>query len=419
MRNKLLFTATLLILLIVSFSSCIKDTCKRTYSYTIHEPIYSTVAEVRANIKSNAPREVEHPGKLFTRGNYIFLNEIDKGIHIINNSNPASPQRVAFIDIPGNIDIAVKGDVLYADLYTDLVAMDITDPMNVSVKKIVDGVFPHRYYGNNFIPDDTKIITRWNIRDTIVTESCEQGGWTGRPEIFAVAADAFGNKSNANSAAVGVAGSMARFALVNNYLYTVGYSELSTINIQTPTNPVVMNKKNIGWNIETIYPFKDKLFVGSTSGMFIYDVSNPSSPEKLGQFSHVQSCDPVIADNFFAYVTLRSGTVCQGFANQLEVLNIINPLSPSLIKTYPLTNPHGLSKDGKLLFICDGDDGLKVFDASNVTALSLKNKIEIKGTYDVIAYNNIAIVVAKDGLYQYDYTDVNNIKLLSKIGLKF
>ena len=413
-----LLLAIAALVITINFSSCFKDNCTRTYTYTIYEPVYKTVEEVRANIKSNTPKEIEKPGKLFIRGNYIFLNEIDKGIHIINNSNPASPQRVAFIDVPGNIDIAVKGNILYADLYTDLVTLDISNPLNVAVKKITDGVFPHRYYDGGFIPVQNKIIAAWKTRDTTITEKCTENfrGWIERGGMLMVAAGDMGSK--ANSGVPGVGGSMARFTIVNDYLYTVGYSELSSFNISNPVSPSLVKKNNMGWNIETIYPFKDKLFIGSTTGMFIYNITNPSSPEKLGQFSHVRSCDPVIADDNYAYVTLRSGTVCQGFSNQLEVLNVTNPLSPALIKIYPMSNPYGLSKDGSLLFICDGDDGVKVYDAADVNALGLKNNIQLKGTYDVIAFNKTAIVVAKDGLYQYDYTDVNNIKLLSRMGLK-
>ena len=79
-----------------------------------------------------------------------------------------------------------------------------------------------------------------------------------------------------------------------------------------------------------------------------------------------------------------------------------------------MTNPHGLSKDGDLLFICDGNDGLKVYNAANRNSISLIKHITGLSTYDVIAWNDVAIVSATDGLYQYDYSDVNNIKLLSK-----
>ena len=77
---------------------CLKD--KLTKTYTILTPVYKEKSEVYANIKSNAPRSVESPGKIFIYGNYIFLNEVDKGVHIIDNSNPASPVMKAFINIP-------------------------------------------------------------------------------------------------------------------------------------------------------------------------------------------------------------------------------------------------------------------------------------------------------------------------------
>jgi hypothetical protein len=211
---------------------------------------------------------------------------------------------------------------------------------------------------------------------------------------------------------------MARFTLINNYLYTVTTNSLNTFDLSTPQQPAFVAKTDLNnWQIETIFPFKDKLFIGSASGMYIYNVNNPGTPVSQGTFSHVRSCDPVIADDEYAYVTLRSGTACQGFTNQLEVLNIINPTSPSMVKIYPMTNPHGLSKDNNLLFICDGQDGVKVYDAANVSDLKLLKKIEGIDAYDVIAYNKRALVVAKDGLYQFNYADVSNIKLLSKIVL--
>ncbi|HYC27869.1 MAG TPA: hypothetical protein VEB42_03620, partial [Chitinophagaceae bacterium] len=78
----------------------------------------------------------------------------------------------------------------------------------------------------------------------------------------------------------------------------------------------------------------------------------------------------------------------------------------------------GLSKDGELLFICDGKDGLKIFNATDVNHLLLLKQISNLETYDVIAYNKVALVVAKDGLYQFDYSDVRNVQLLSRIGYK-
>lgn len=230
--------------------------------------------------------------------------------------------------------------------------------------------------------------------------------------------DSFSNSSSkAASSPFGAGGSMARFAIVDDRMYTVGQSDLSVFNIAAANNPLFTNSKNIGWGIETIFPFRDKLFIGSTTGMFIFSINNPDNPLQAGQFSHVVSCDPVIADDEHAFVTLRGGTMCRGIANQLDVLKLNNLSNPTLVKTYGMTNPHGLSKDDHLLFVCDGTDGLKVFNASNVNSLKLVTHIKGIDTYDVIAYNNLALVVAKDGLYQYDYSDIRNIRLLSKFTL--
>lgn len=425
MKPKLWLLPSLFLLLFSSLflQGCIKDSIEKTFTYTLYRPVYKTTAEVRANIKSNKERVVQQPGKLYIRGQYIFLNEINKGVHVIDNANPAAPKNVAFIDIPGSVDMAVKGNILYADLYTDLVAIDITNPLQAKMTKVVEDVFPHRKYNNYFIVDSSKVITEWVIKDTTITEKYSIGGW-GMMERNTLVSDRVGFAgaaanpvANVSAGAAGIGGSMARFTVVANQLYTVGMQELKVFNIAKPEQPAFVTERYIGMNIETIFPFKDRLFIGSSNGMYIYSIANPNAPEQLGQFSHVRSCDPVIADDNYAYVTLRSGTACQGFTNQLEVLDITKLMQPSLVKTYAMTNPHGLSKDGNLLFICDGRDGLKVYNAAQPGGLQLLQTIGNMETFDVIAYNGVAIVVAKDGLYQYDYTNPSNLKLLSRLSI--
>jgi hypothetical protein len=407
----LLFFSAITVLL----GGCIKDQCKSTYHYTYYQPVYKTTAQVRANIRSNTPRPIERPGKIYVRPPYIFLNEIDKGIHIIDNSNPSNPINKAFIDIPGNMDIAVKGNMLYADLYTDMVTIDIANPLNIAVTKILDGVFPYRYYGG-FSGDSTRIIVDWEKRDTTVTEDCSGNGrWNWDKANVFMSYSSSGGSGGAAVSPIGMGGSMARFAIINERLYTVSHSDLNVFNISNTAQPSFSKKATIGWNIETLYPFKNNLFIGSATGMFVYNISNPDNPVKAGQFSHVESCDPVIADDDYAYVTLRSGNSCGSFTNQMDVLRLNTLTNPTLVKTYPLTNPHGLAKDGNLLLLCDGKAGLKVYNAADVANLQLLSTITNIETYDVIAVNGTAIVVAKDGIYQYNYSNPSNLTLLSKL----
>lgn len=394
---------------------CLKDTLVRTYSY--YEPVYKLRSEVFANIKSNAPREINNPGKIYLYGHYIFLNEVDKGIHIIDNSNPAAPVRKAFIDIPGNLDIAVKGNTLYADLYTDLVTVDISDPQNARFVKNVPHVFPERRYTSYFSADSGKVIVDWVLRET--TQRLDISG--GNKE-YLLASDVSFNSGGVLTlvgpgGSAGIAGSMARFALVNDYLYTVNMSHLNTFSISDRFNPLSTSSAEVGWNIETIYPFKDKLFIGSTTGMFIFSLNNPAAPFKEGSMSHIRSCDPVVADDSYAYVTLRNGTVCGGFTNQLDIVNVSNISTPLLVKSYSLFNPHGLAKDQNLLFICDGAEGLKMYDATNPQNLVLKKSVTGMDTYDAIAWGQNLLVVAKDGLYQFDYSNPENLVLRSKLSV--
>lgn len=403
-----------LLLIPIFFAGCLKD--KITKTYTLMYPVYAEESEVLGSMNSQPKQTIKSPGKLFIYGQYIFLNEVDKGVHIIDNSNPAKPKPVSFLKIPGNLDIAVKGSILYADFYNDLLAIDISDPLKTSVKKIVENVFPERIYANGFSPEPGKIVVDWTYKDTVVEVRSGNNGfprWGCINCSFALA-DNSGNKS---SGAPGVAGSMAKMSIVGDYLYAVNRAELKTIVITNPAEPVLSNTNSIGWDIETIYPFKSKLFIGSASGMFIFNINNAATPVPEGSFTHARACDPVIADDNYAYVTLRSGNICNGFTNQMDVVDVSNVNLPRLVKTYPMTNPHGLAKDGKHLFLCDGSDGLKVYDASAATNIKLLHHYKNIETYDAIAWNKNLLLVCKEGLLQFDYSDINNIRQISKLSI--
>jgi len=403
-------------IMITSLTGCDKSSTQESdlQKITLYTPIFKSLTEVRADIKSAHAEPLEATGKIYLFGNYIFLNEVNKGIHIIDNSNPRKPKNMSFINIPGNLDIAAQGDYLYADSYGDMIVLNISNPASIKVANIVEKAFGDRafYYrhNNSSNPDSVMIVAGYAKKDTMV----EMGSNAWKTDFMA--RDNSGAISMASaSLAKGTGGSMARFTIVNDYLYTVSSSSLSSFSISTPQAPKLKHVSNMGWGIETIYPFKNRLFIGSNAGMYIYDIATPATPAKLGQISHVRSCDPVVADDDHAFVTLRSGSQCAGYTNQLEVLDVKNLMQPVRLKVYPMANPHGLSKDGNLLFICDGKAGLKLYNTSNL--MNLKKIKEIGGldTYDVIAQNDIAIVIARDGLYQYDYRIPANTHLISKL----
>jgi hypothetical protein len=248
------------------------------------------------------------------------------------------------------------------------------------------------------------------------TTSWMPGGWREYKGMFATTADMLGAASSYAAPAgntTGTAGSMARFAIRENHLYALDNANLKTVNISNPAAITKENDIQIAWDIETIFPLNNKLFIGSQSGMHIFDLAVPNSPSKLSTYSHIRSCDPVVVEGDFAYVTLRNGSTCGGFTNQLEVIDIKDLTNPQLKKVYPMTNPHGLGIENGILFICDGPEGLKVFDATdNMQMKSLAQYKDVQAT-DVIPLGNVAMVIGEKGLYQYDYSDITDIKLLS------
>lgn len=219
-----------------------------------------------------------------------------------------------------------------------------------------------------------------------------------------------------SSAGVGIAGSLARFALLNNRMYSVSENDLKVFNLTQPASPFFVTLVSLQQgNIETIFPYKNKLFIGSQSGMFIFDASTPDNPQKFSQFTHARACDPVIADDPYAYVTLSGGSFCGGLSNQLDIINISNLSNPILVKSFNLTSPKGLSKDGNLLLVCDGKSGLKILDVMNVNQIGLVKQVSGFEANDVIALQGIALVVARDGLYLIDYSNPVNAYVISKI----
>lgn len=138
-------------------------------------PVYASYEEV-STIKTLEPQPLKNPGKIYIKGGFLFINEQGKGIHIVDNSDPAHPQKISFVSVPGNIDMAVKEQVLYVDNSVDLVALDITDPRKVTVLKRVKNAYPYPSYpeqrGQFECADPEKgMVVRWETA-TLTNPKC-------------------------------------------------------------------------------------------------------------------------------------------------------------------------------------------------------------------------------------------------------
>lgn len=215
----------------------------------------------------------------------------------------------------------------------------------------------------------------------------------------------------------GKGGSMARFAIANNTLYTVDNTTLKAYDISNPANPSSATEITLSQNpmLETIFYYQNKLFIGSRNAMYIYEVSNPLNPVHLSTYNHVVSCDPVVVQGNTAYVTLRAGNNCGRTESFLEVIDITNPTNPVLVKSITMQSPYGLGVQGNTLFVCEGNNGFKVFDVSTPNNPVLVRSITGMFGYDVIPLPNLLILTGANGLFQYSYTNPNDIQWISTI----
>lgn len=421
MKRISLFLLPLLALTIL-FSACLRDECTTEQTYIRFDPIYLPFSEIRKPVTSEAGRPLKKPGKIFSLGNYMFINEFQEGIHVIDNSDPANPVQVNFWNIPGNVDLIIRGNYLYADQYTDLLTIDISDFQNPQIVCRAENVFP--LFGFDL---QRGLIIGYN--ETQVTEKINCGdnrwnsGWFTEGDVVFVQNDLAGGGIKNNSAGgdqtslpagVGIAGSFARFGIADEYLYTVDNFMLRSWSLSNPNCPARTDSTWLGWNAETIFPWKDKLFIGSQTGVFIFDNSNPSHPTLQAVFNHATGCDPVVCDDEHAYVTIHSGTTCNGTLNQMDVIDVKNLPVATLLKTFPMTSPKGLAITGEHLFLCD--DGLKIFDRNDPVNLQQVSHLNSFASYDVIAFSDTHLLLIGDnGFYQFDVTDPSNPVQLSLI----
>lgn len=401
------------------FPGCLRD--KVTESYKVYTPVYALKTNVLKSINGDPGQSITRAGQIYTKGSYIYLNDVNKGVHIIDNSDPTHPKQTAFLNIPGNENIAIRGNILYADMYNDLLAIDISNPHQAMVTGTLWNFFTARsnyyYYGQ----DSNYMITKWVVKDTSFATAAPGSArmytipgtmyYTSNAALVSAAA-------SAAAAATGTAGSTAIMTLRGDYLYAISerYS-LKVVKITDSSKPSLISSNNVGFDLETIFPIQNKLLLGSRQGVYVYSIDDAAQPVKVSEFRHATACDPVIADQDYAYVTLHTGTSCGGSLNELDVLSAQNISQASLLKTYPMTGPSGLGKDGSLLFVCDGP-AVKVFNASDAANLQLLTSLPVSGAYDVIASNHLLLIVSTGGLYQFDYSDPSHIASLSYLAAK-
>ena len=413
-KNQSIMKKIVFLLLIVLAWSCNEDDAQyETVSVGI--PQFISKTEFRSLVDVQSPQPIQQSGKIYAFESYIFINDQFEGVHVIDNSDPSSPEAIAYLKIPGNEDISIKNNFLYADSAVDLLVFDISDIHNIELVENLENVFEtynFRYPENIYTVDygdynyETDIIIGWTVEERNI-ESIDI-------DHFDSLASGANDSGSENS--IGTGGSLARFQIVNDYLYSVNFHEMKIFNISDLSNPTFTNTFYAGNNIETMFQSEGYLYLGSTDGMYIYSLENAEAPVYMSEFLHWTGCDPVVVDGDYAYLTIRGGNNCGQQESVLEVIDVSNKSNPILKDVHSLENPYGLGVKQNLLFVCDGSAGLKVFDKTDALDVQWLETFSDVHATDVIPLENSLLMIGENVLYQYQYTN-DSIQLLSTLQL--
>jgi len=419
-------SSILVLIVAVLVSTSCSDSVKRRMKVNV--PVYMSYDDLRKVdvIHNDVIEPLDNTGKIYFKDNYIFINDKYEGVHIVDNTDPSNPNNIGYIEIPGNTDISIKGTLLYANSFVDLVVIDISDLENVLEVGRLEGAFAYAYpvidneYGIYEVEESKGLIVGWEVDEVAIDESqlYYKSNEFEIDDMLMESSVDLASEAGVSDAGTGTGGSMAAFKLYDSYLYTIhDGSVIKVFDITDGENPSEGSSVYVTWGIETLFIKGERLFIGAQDGMYVYSLSSPQTPSYISSFTHVRSCDPVVVEGDYAYVTLRGGSSCGGWNNQLDVIDISDITNPTLVKTYEMTNPHGLGIDNKTLFICDGEAGLKIFNAADplkITDNQLSH-FENIDAFDVIPLNGNLLMIGQDGLHQYDYQDTSNISLLSTL----
>ncbi|WP_294082177.1 LVIVD repeat-containing protein [Proteiniphilum sp. UBA5384] len=400
-----------------------KDYVDEYVTYTVNEPVFMSTAEFRSAVDVEQPRSIEKQGKIVFYNDFLYVSQPEEGIHVIDNRDPSNPKNIAFVELLGNADMHVRNGVLYADSYVDLVWFDIDDPAKPEFKGRKEEVFPQAFpptengYGIDYAKSMDRsngIVIGWKTvekKELVRTYKPRWWSWGGVSEDMAY------SSAPSGGGGVGAVGSMSRFAIYQDNLYTVMSNYLGIFDLSDETPRKIGQDMYVGFDVETIFSYKNCMFMGTPTGMIIYSLEDPLKPEYQSRITHVFGCDPVVVENDIAYVTICSGTFCGQTANELIIVDVSNVKQPKHIVTYNMESPRGLGIDNGTLFVCDG--GLRVYNAEDPRTIMHKDNVlahfkNIVG-FDVIPFNNVLMMIAEDGIYQYDYSDPENIRQLSRL----
>ena len=261
---------------------------------------------------------------------YAYIASNDKGLQVIDISNPLAPALASSVDTPGSsYDVSVtEGYAFVADAANGLQVIDISNPLVPVLVSSVDtpgtalGVSIASGYA--FVADSSSGLQVIDISNPLA------------PVLVS---------------SVDTPGSARKVSVSNGYAYVAdGYSGLEVIDISNPSSPVIVGNLYV-----TGYPYANYVrifdnfaYLAASSigaGLYIIDISIPSAPVLVGSIGTPGSDDVSIANGYAYTADTRSG---------LSVVDISNPAAPVIVNRIDTpAEAHGVSVANGYIYVSD------------------------------------------------------------------
>ncbi len=374
MTRRILPQLIFCLLLASVFGACEKEGFVTTQFYTVNVPIYALRKDVQDSIKALPPQAMCTPGNIYARGTLLFVNELNRGWHVIDNSDAHNPKPLAYWRIPGSNQLAFVDGKVVTDNYGDLVALEVGADLGLKVHSTAANLLSGGDYAYDRDPDvSANLIIGYRLETLEYTFNPDDQMW--------LCGDfALGSKSSmsasfaadlrASTSGVEAQGSLSRFASFQDYIYSVKSYYLAVYRLTDSIRAVEGNTYGSKYGErylnqgETAVVQGDQLFVGSATGMYIFGLSDPANPAWLSFYQHTFGCDPVAVDGDRAVVTVRDGSTCRstGTVNTLAVIDISNPSNPVELSVTRMQHPHGVALYDGRVYVSEGRFGLRVYE---------------------------------------------------------
>jgi len=121
-------------------------------------------SELETSIVLQEAKPITETGKIYVKGQYVFINEPYQGFHIVNNTDPSNPVIERFLVTPGATDLIFKDDSFYINQAVDLVALKFNASFDGVIEtQRVENIFPQLISPDGFLPDvaPNEIVINW------------------------------------------------------------------------------------------------------------------------------------------------------------------------------------------------------------------------------------------------------------------